>query len=991
MTINIGIKTNLSQATVSRWGLFLNRITPTRGSYVVGSEIAHITSHKDAILKVTPRGLKWVDGSEVFTIHSSSAYAACLSKAGIREIAIPKGANAGVIRQTLNALSDKWLWRSIRDLNKKSIKLDITALPQPIDRAFPKDKEFYYNYLLRTRYFRDIRALANTLKKENKKKNLPFDELAFYAAAGFMAYAHSGVNRDSGDPYSIHPSEVSKLLYKFAHHIDGATHMAAFLHDTVEDVPGVTLDLIREIFGGEVAFLVDGMTKLEKAKKEENMDKFVEYIKKDIRLLLLKLVDRGHNLATIEYVPVESQIKNAIETLEFYVPLAWSAGFAKASRHLADISLKTLKDNVKHLTRSEHEQYKEMAEKYQQTLDLISESMQSLSNKLNTLIENVANSFLKTKHMPNVPAQMRSSLISIRSKPRTAYELMQIATMRGTSEHRLSDIVMLQITVPTIQDCFLAKYAIGSCGTPLDSYYHDYINDPKINGYQSLHGAIEYQGQIIRFQIRTPEMQLTAQQGVLANAYSLCRYLPPRLPWFNSAYLDEMLRGDLTAREKIILLKSISAALMTSVMVEEPQVCTTREAILPPGISASDIAFITNPEIGMRLLGAAIKDTPIKENDLTKPITRRIGSIRLILSRTIRYADHLATLNDPVAKKNYIDYLQHMPDHERLDYARNIFVWALAEKAISIKNLIEQGRPLFPNGQSDVDRIIDTIGSGRMSAKEAVQTILLLDATQSKHVKRAKEIDFEVENIDSVSLLENIIEPLKGLLKTLETVDIKQYDNGNGYVRLRVPYSTDLQEAQIRNFIQNRYQKFKGAKQNRITAEPRIKELDKIYDPPVFWLDGLIPGSGSYNMQSARAVEAALRETTTNPVLAIGLIPDNASEELQEHVDLAKTSVRLLRNAKLIILSAPKKALIRIASRFQPALKKHNIMLLLVDNAALEASDRQLVFSLQRVVRVVAGEKNRQINLISAPIIVADFMDYLSALDNNAPGSLRPN
>jgi len=502
--------------------------------------------------------------------------------------------------------------------------------------------QFFRQSLAQSEFNDKVVKLAGKIRKEIEQRgyHISFDEQAFLAAAGMCVYAHRHQKRKVDQrPYADHPIMVVEREVELLHVLDQEELIAGFLHDVVEDT-AFRIGDIQFFFGGGVANLVEGMTKLaqlegDKLIDERNIDKFLGALRKDIRVLRLKMVDRGCNLLDADQLSDESRLRNAQEALDLYVPLGVLAGFIKAARHLADIALWAQNKN-------KHE-------------------------KLNNFIwaTNAVPAF--TELIGKLRNAIESNRLGINatvlSKPRTAYELAQIAELRGKDDWQPHDVLMMQVIVDTDEDCFKILKVIHALGNhPADKYWRDYIHDPKTNGYQSLHTAVWIDGVLIRFQIRTHEMQRMAEEGVLYKSYKeQGKFRQPKLPWLRRDWL-QLILSDINRREKILLIKSLSHVRPTSVIISfSDGTCEGIEALLPPNISPLEALMIINPAAALKLKQAYLPGVSNQAGHslpVAEPIVGGVGHICFKVGDELTSRNYAALLNNPMAKFSYLALLR---------------------------------------------------------------------------------------------------------------------------------------------------------------------------------------------------------------------------------------------------------------------------------------------------------------------------------------------
>ena len=322
------------------------------------------------------------------------------------------------------------------------------------------------------------------------------DEDAINRAYMFAMQAHGSQKRESGDPYFSHPVEVAYHLTEYR--LDAASIITALLHDTVEDTK-VTLEDIEKEFGPEVRTLVDGVTKLtrleiksESSKQAENFRKLLIAMSEDLRVLLVKLADRLHNMQTLHYVKKpEKRARIAHETLEIYASLAERIGMRRIKEDLQDLAFKEL--------------FPEARESVIKRLDFLREKGQTEVKKTEKLI----------KEMMQEAGIKKVKVLGREKKPYSIWKKMET---KNVTFEQLSDIVAFRVIVDNIADCYRALGVIHERYHTVPGYFKDYISTPKVNGYQSIHTAvIGPNRQRVEIQIRTNAMHEVAEYGVAAH------------------------------------------------------------------------------------------------------------------------------------------------------------------------------------------------------------------------------------------------------------------------------------------------------------------------------------------------------------------------------------------------------------------------------------------------------------------------------------------
>lgn len=329
---------------------------------------------------------------------------------------------------------------------------------------------------------------------EVKSYNPQADTTALMEAYEFSAKAHEGQKRKSGEPYLVHLLEVSKILTVMK--MDTSSVIAALLHDTVEDTD-VSVDDVSKRFGKDISEIVDGVTKLsmmqfsnKEERQAENYRKMILAMSKDIRVILVKLADRLHNMRTLQYMKESKQMRIAQETLDIYAPIAGRMGIHWIKEELEELSLRFLKPEV----------YKQI----QGRLSRLSEKNESYMSRVNDVLNKQLKPFVQE-------VQIQGRL----KKPYSVYRKM-IAQQITIDE--IHDLLAFRILVPTVENCYEVLGSIHALWHPVPGRFKDYVALPKDNNYQSLHTTVVcLEAERVEFQIRTFEMHEIAEKGIAAH------------------------------------------------------------------------------------------------------------------------------------------------------------------------------------------------------------------------------------------------------------------------------------------------------------------------------------------------------------------------------------------------------------------------------------------------------------------------------------------
>ena len=432
------------------------------------------------------------------------------------------------------------------------------------------------------------------------------DEEALNRAYVFSMHAHGSQTRASGDPYFSHPVEVAGILTEYR--LDTASIVTGLLHDTVEDTVA-TIDEIEHLFGDEVARLVDGVTKLSKLELQsqntrhaENFRKLLLAISEDIRVLLVKLADRVHNMCTLHYISVpEKRARIARETMDIYVPLAERIGIQDIKEELEEMAFREL--------------YPEVAESIENRLEFLKEQGEDVVN----LISGEVNRVL-------AEADLECWVSGRTKRPVSIWRKMQ---RKNVEYEQLTDIIAFRVIVASVEDCYRALGVIHTHYRMIPGEFDDYISTPKLNGYQSLHTAlIGPEMHRIEIQIRTTQMHEVAELGVAAH-----------WQYKQGAALTEGKRYHWVRQLLDILENSTSPGEFLEhtklEMYPDDVFCFTPKGEiinLPQGATAIDFAYAVHSEVGDRCVGARINGkmaplrTEIRNGDQVEILTSADGT-----------------------------------------------------------------------------------------------------------------------------------------------------------------------------------------------------------------------------------------------------------------------------------------------------------------------------------------------------------------------------
>ncbi len=555
--------------------------------------------------------------------------------------------------------------------------------------------------------------LENNIKKYNKSADFELLEKAYY----FSKAKHAKQKRKSGEPFFVHPVAVAGMLADME--MDMASITAGLLHDIIEDT-NTTYETIEEMFGHEIAYLVDGVTKLKKIPTEtkedaqaENLRKMILSMAEDIRVIVIKLIDRLHNMRTLQYLNTDSQMSKARETLEIYTPLAHRLGMTKIKWELEDLCFKYLDP---------------------QGYDTLAKQIDTKREQQEAYIANVlATIKAKTDEM-NIKTYMDG-------RPKHLYSIRKKMISQGKTLDQIYDLIAVRVIVDTVKECYTVLGIVHELFTPMPGRVKDYIAMPKPNMYQSLHTTlIGPDGQPFEVQIRTWEMHKIAEIGIAAHwkykeGGKQDNSLDKKLEW---------IRHTIESQKEVKDSGEFVETFKMDLFTDEVFVFTPKGEVknLPAGSTPIDFAYSIHSAIGNRTIGARV-------NGEIKPLNYKLknGDIVEIITSSPPgrgpSRDWLNIVKSSEAKNKIRAWFKKERREENIEHGKEMIDREIKKTGLSSADLLkaEYLEPVLKRfNMHTVDDLYNVIGFGELSALKIVTRLL-------DERKKNEEPDADIEEI----------------------------------------------------------------------------------------------------------------------------------------------------------------------------------------------------------------------------------------------------
>jgi len=524
----------------------------------------------------------------------------------------------------------------------------------------------------------------------------------------FSALEHKGQVRHSGEPYLVHPLEVANILAGMK--LDAVCVAAGLLHDVVEDTL-TTPEKIRDHFGEDVAHIVEGVTKIgaipfstTEERQVENFRKMLLAMVDDIRVILVKLADRLHNMRTLQHVPEDRRIRIAQETLDIYAPIANRLGMSKIKNELEELSFKYLEPVAYESLKGRVDAKRRAAE------DSIEELKARISAKL---------------------AEAQVPVVAIDGRIKRLYSIWLKLKKQKIDLDQVYDLIALRIVTPSVKDCYAALGIIHQTWSPVPGRIKDFIAMPRPNGYQSLHtSVVSERGLAFEVQIRTEEMHRRAEEGIAAH----WKYKEGRVGAGRDEQYFQWLRQLLEWQQEVRDPQEFLTNLKIDLYPEEVHIFTPRGQVkvLPKGATPVDFAYAIHTDVGHQCVGARVNGrmvplrTKLKNGDIVEVLTN---------AATKPSRDWLNFAVTSRARNKIKHLIQEEEKARAVELGRKVFEKDARRYDLNAARLLEGERMsavAAEFGAQRPDDLLAQIGYGKVSARQVLDKLVPQDQLKEK-------------------------------------------------------------------------------------------------------------------------------------------------------------------------------------------------------------------------------------------------------------------
>jgi GTP pyrophosphokinase len=566
----------------------------------------------------------------------------------------------------------------------------------------------------------------------------------------FSAMEHKGQVRHSGEPYLIHPLEVAAILADMR--LDVVAIASGLLHDVVEDTL-TTVERIQELFGPEIAHLVEGVTKISaipfsssEERQAENFRKMLLAMVDDIRVILVKLADRLHNMRTLHHMPEEKRIRTAQETLDIYAPIANRLGMSKMKNELEELCFKSLEPRAYESLKSKVDARRKVAE------GMIEELRQILHAKLD---------------------EAQVPVVAIDGRIKRLYSIHLKLKRQKIDLEQVYDLVALRVVTQSIKDCYAALGIIHQTWSPVPGRIKDFIAMPRPNGYQSLHtSVVSDRGFSFEVQIRTEEMHRVAEEGIAAH----WKYKEGRVGAQRDEQYFRWLRQLLEWQQEIRDPQEFIQNLKVDLYPEEVYTFTPRGEVkaLPRGATPIDFAYSIHTDIGHQCVGARV-------NGRMVPLRHRLKNgdiVEIVTQQGHKPSRDWLNLVATSRARNKIKHFLHAEEKARsLELGRKLFEKEVRRFDVNVKALLDESAlttAAQAYGFQKSEDLLAAIAYGKISARQVLTRLVPQEELKErppdsaltsvvKRVLRSGDENIKVRGVDDLLVVRaRCCNPIRG-------------------------------------------------------------------------------------------------------------------------------------------------------------------------------------------------------------------------------------
>ena len=528
----------------------------------------------------------------------------------------------------------------------------------------------------------------------------------------FSAYEHKGQVRHSGEPYLVHPLEVADFLADM--HLDVVAIAAGLLHDVVEDTL-TTIERIEELFGAEVAHVVAGVTKLGalplaslEERQAESFRKMLLAMVDDVRVILVKLADRLHNMRTLEHLPEDRRVRIAQETRDIYAPIANRLGMSKVRNELEELAFRHLEPKAYESLRAKVE------DRRQATEGLIEDLKRTIETKL---------------------TEAQVPIVQLAGRIKRLYSIHQKLKRQRISVEQVYDLVALRLITHTVKDCYAALGIIHHTWSPVPGRIKDFIAMPRPNGYQSLHtSVVSERGFAFEVQIRSTDMHRVAEEGIAAH----WKYKEGRVGANRDEQYFLWLRQMLEWQQEVRDPQEFMQSLKVDLYPEEVYSFTPRGEVkaLPSGATIVDFAYAIHTDIGHQCVGGRLNGkmvplrTRLKNGDIVEIVTGQAH-------RPSR--DWLSFVVTSRARNKIRHFINAEEKTRAIELGRKLLDRDARRFQVSLKASLNSqmvARLAADYGSQKIEDVYAAIGYGKVSARHVLEKLAPHGALADEHTAR---------------------------------------------------------------------------------------------------------------------------------------------------------------------------------------------------------------------------------------------------------------